>query len=477
MVKQGTVYLVGAGPGDKELLTVKGQRLLREADVVIFDRLVNPYLLTELKGDAKIIYCGKQPCKHLFRQEDIQTEMLIHAKKGKVVVRLKGGDPAVFGRVGEEAAVLKANGVDYEIVPGVTSGTAASMYAGVPVTHRDYSGSFAVVTAHRKTQDGKPDVQWKSLAESVDSILFYMGVKQIDTIASELIKYGKKKETPVLVIQWGTYSRQRSVKGTLSTITEKVATHKITNPAMILVGEVIRVREKVAWFESKPLSGMGMLIPSVSENTEKETTLLKRHGADVYTHNLREEKKGQASDSEIELALAAGKDQALVFTNPKSINSFLQTMGERGLDIRGLHGVLTASNECVQEAFERLGFQVPLFQERTWLAPLYIGNAKAGPQPFAAKTLVAMTRLIEEGHINAVLCRSRQDVTDVEDFLKETHLYTLCSDLHVFTTSLDVQSHARLLPVKKITTVCFEGDEAKLLAGFAGRQLEVTQER
>ncbi|MBB6450104.1 uroporphyrinogen III methyltransferase/synthase [Geomicrobium halophilum] len=446
MVEQGTVYLVGAGPGDKELLTVKGLRVLQVADVVIYDRLVNPYLLTELKEDVKLIYCGKEPCKHILRQEDIQTEMLIHAKKGKTVVRLKGGDPAVFGRVGEEAAMLKANGVHFEIVPGVTSGIAASMYAGVPITHRDYSGSFAVVTGHRRKDDGKPDVNWKSLAESVDSILFYMGVKQIRTITSELVRYGKDKNTPVLVIQWGTYSRQRSIEGTLSTISKKMDNQKMANPAMILVGDVIKIRDQVNWFENHPLSGMGILI-----RTDDENDWLKRNGADVY---IQKNKAMTVTDREIDLALGAGGDQALIFQETKDIWLFLQKMGERGHDIRKLAGALVAGNKDVQREFLLLGIQVPLFSEGIWLTPLFIAGAQ-DKQPTAEK--VAMTRLIEEGHVNAAICRNKRDV----DSICET-------SLHLFTANKDVESYARSLGFESVKVVDFNKSETEIVEQMSG---------
>ncbi|MGN7310773.1 uroporphyrinogen-III C-methyltransferase [Alkalicoccobacillus gibsonii] len=280
---QDKVYFVGAGPGDLDLITVKGLRLLQKADVVIFDRLVNPFLLMETSPEAKLVYCGKQPCKHTLRQEDIQKELLIHAKKGLTVVRLKGGDPSVFGRVGEEAELCAQHQIKYEIIPGITSGSAASMYAGVPVTYRKLSGSFATVTGHTCTKDGKPAVNWSSLAKAVDTIVFYMGMKHLPTISNELIHHGKSKDTPILLVQWGTYSKQRTVEGTLATIAAKAELAQIQNPAIILVGEVVKLRAKLNWFEQRPLSGRGMLIPTATDFCE-EVSQLKEQGADVYTY-------------------------------------------------------------------------------------------------------------------------------------------------------------------------------------------------
>ncbi|WYP26263.1 uroporphyrinogen-III C-methyltransferase [Alkalihalobacillus sp. FSL W8-0930] len=286
---QGKVYFVGAGPGDLELITVKGLRLLQKADVVIFDRLVNPFLLTETSPEAKLVYCGKQPCKHTLRQEDIQKELLIHAKKGLTVVRLKGGDPAVFGRVGEEAELCAQHQIKYEIIPGITSGSAASMYAGVPVTYRKLSGSYATVTGHTCTKDGQPAVNWSSLASAVDTIIFYMGMKHLPTISKELIHHGMSKDTPILLVQWGTYSKQRTVCGTLATILAKAELANIQNPAIILVGEVVKLRAKLNWFEQKPLSGRGMLIPTATDYSQ-EGSQLKERGADVYAYPFLKQK-------------------------------------------------------------------------------------------------------------------------------------------------------------------------------------------
>ncbi|WP_185970941.1 uroporphyrinogen-III C-methyltransferase [Alkalicoccobacillus porphyridii] len=277
-MKQGCVYFVGAGPGDLELITVKGLRLLQEADVIIFDRLVHPFLLKNTK--AKLIYCGKQPCKHTLRQEDIQKELLIHAKRGLKVVRLKGGDPSIFGRVGEEAELCARHQVEYEIIPGITSGSAAGIYSGVPLTYRGLSGSVATVTGHTCTKDGKPAVNWKELAGAVDTIVFYMGVKHLRTIATELTKNGMDKKMPVLIVQWGTYGKQRSLEGTLSTIVNQAELVGMENPAVIIVGNVVKLRSKISWFENKPLSGVGILYPTSKQDLIIEG--VKSQGADIY---------------------------------------------------------------------------------------------------------------------------------------------------------------------------------------------------
>lgn len=252
MSQKGKVYLVGAGPGDPKLITVKGMECLQKADVVVYDRLANPALLEYAPPHAERIYCGKLPDHHTMKQEAINQLLAEKALEGHTVVRLKGGDPSVFGRVGEEAEHLVDCGIEYEIVPGVTAGIAAPAYAGIPVTHRDYGSSFAVVTGHLREE--KPELaveKWRALAQGIDTVAFYMGIGNLPMIRAQLIAHGKDRHTPVAVIGWGTLPDQATVTGTLADIEQRLAENPhITNPAIILVGDVVRLREKIKWFES-----------------------------------------------------------------------------------------------------------------------------------------------------------------------------------------------------------------------------------
>lgn len=243
----GKVYLVGAGPGDPELITVKGLTCIQQADVILYDRLVNEQLLTFAKKDAELIFCGKLPGYHTMQQETINHFLVHHAKKGKTVVRLKGGDPFVFGRGGEEAEMLAKHGIEFEIVPGITAGIAAAAYAGIPVTHRQFSGSVAFITGHR--QDGSSEGRWESLAKGIDTIVIYMGMSNLPYIRDQLIQHGKPPSTPVAVIQWGTFSSQRTMTATLATIVEAVQQNKLENPSIIIIGEVVALRQRIHWFE------------------------------------------------------------------------------------------------------------------------------------------------------------------------------------------------------------------------------------
>lgn len=247
------VYIVGAGPGDVELLTVKALRVIREADVILYDRLINEDILNEARADAELVFCGKLPGKHAMIQEHIHAQLVEYALRGKVVVRLKGGDPFVFGRGAEEAEVIAAANIPFEIIPGITSGIAAAAYAGIPVTHRDYGSSFAIVTGHMK--EGKDDsIKWESLATGIDTVAIYMGVQNLPYIVKQLTTHGRAVDTPVALIHWGTYDKQRTVTGTLENIERIVEEERIANPSIILVGEVVKLREKIAWVQEAALA-------------------------------------------------------------------------------------------------------------------------------------------------------------------------------------------------------------------------------
>ncbi|PTX63240.1 uroporphyrinogen-III C-methyltransferase [Melghirimyces profundicolus] len=246
----GKVYLVGAGPGDPELITVKGVRCIREADIILYDRLIHPKLLDYARSEAELLYCGKLPGFHTMKQETMNRFLVKHALAGKTVTRLKGGDPFVYGRGGEEAEALVRHGVDFEVVPGITAGIAAPAYAGIPVTHRAHASTFAFVTGHRKKGE-EEELQWENLARGIDTLAIYMGVKNLPYIRERLLTHGKPPHTPVALIHWGTTHDQRTVTGTLEDLVDLARRHQVKNPTLILVGEVVAFREKLAWFEKR----------------------------------------------------------------------------------------------------------------------------------------------------------------------------------------------------------------------------------
>ena len=244
----GKVWLVGAGPGDPDLLTVKAMRVIQQADVILYDRLINQEILEYARPDAELIFVGKLPKHHFVQQDMINLLLVKHAKQDKQVVRLKGGDPFIFGRGGEEAAFVVQHKLEFEVVPGITSGIAAPAYAGIPVTHRDYSASFAIVTGHRKEGVEEED-KWQALAKGIDTLAIYMGVSNLSYIQKQLIRHGKHPETPVAFIHWGTTETQHTVTATLETMTETAREENVLNPSMIVIGEVVRLRDELQWFE------------------------------------------------------------------------------------------------------------------------------------------------------------------------------------------------------------------------------------
>ncbi len=244
----GKVYLVGAGPGDPELITVKGLRVLQKADVIIHDRLSPPELLAESRPDAEIIDAGKQPTRHRLSQDSI-NELIVHrALAGLTVVRLKGGDPFVFGRGGEEALVCHEAGIAFEVVPGVCSAFAVPAYAGVPLTHRLLARSFVVFTGHEDPNEPDSAIDYNALAK-IDTLVALMGVKQLDQIASHLIRAGKDADTPAICIEWGTTTRQRIIQGTLQTLPQLALDAHIQPPTTVVIGEVVNLRQEgLDWF-------------------------------------------------------------------------------------------------------------------------------------------------------------------------------------------------------------------------------------
>lgn len=243
----GKVYLIGAGPGDPDLITLKGIRAIEASDVILYDRLISEELLNYAKPGAELIFCGKLPNYHAMSQETINRFLVKYAKKGKVVSRLKGGDPFIFGRGGEEAEWVSKRGIPFEVVPGITAGAAAPAYAGIPLTHRSVSGSVTFITGH--IQSGENEGEWEHLAKGTGTIAIYMGVSKLPSICKKLITYGRSAETPVGVIYQGTTEEQLVLTGTLATISDQVKMAKMKNPSMIVVGDVVSYHESLQWFE------------------------------------------------------------------------------------------------------------------------------------------------------------------------------------------------------------------------------------
>jgi uroporphyrinogen III methyltransferase/synthase len=248
-MRKGNVYLVGAGPGDPELMTIKGMKCLQKADVVVYDYHLNAQLLDYARRDAELIYAGKQSGHHAMTQDEINSVLVAKARINKIVCRLKGGDPFVFGRGGEEAEALVYAGVPFEIVPGVSSAIAAAAYAGIPLTHRKYSSSFAVIPGSETSTKPGSRVNWSRLATGVETLVFLMAVENIECVTEALMQNGRSPDTPVAAVRRGTRVDQTTIVGTLGTISGLMRSQNIRPPAVVIVGEVVKLRNTLKWFE------------------------------------------------------------------------------------------------------------------------------------------------------------------------------------------------------------------------------------
>ena len=333
----GIVYLVGAGPGDVGLITVKGLNCLQEADVVVYDRLSSPQLLRYMKQGARRIYVGKLPDRHAMKQADINQLLADLAQEGNKVVRLKGGDPCVFGRVGEEVAVLKQHGVPYEIVPGVTSAVAVPAYAGIPVTHRDYASSFCVVTGHENPDKLDEFIEWEQMTQSAGTLLFLMGIGKLRVIAERLMSHGRAADTPVALVRWGTRAEQRTLVGTLATIADEAERAHFESPAVIVVGDVVKLREQLAWAEERPLFGKRVLVTRSRSQASELVKPIEQLGGETYEYPVIEMRAPVSLGKQQAIHQAfihAQQYQWLVLTSVNGVKYWFQHLQEQGQDIR-----------------------------------------------------------------------------------------------------------------------------------------------
>lgn len=357
-MSKGKVYLVGAGPGDPKLITLRGLETIKMADCIVYDRLASPRLLAYAKPDVELIYCGKLPDRHTLTQEEINQVLVEKGLEGKVVTRLKGGDPSIFGRVGEEAEELVKNDIPFEIVPGITSGIAAPAYAGIPVTHRDFNSSIAIVTGHERPEKTESSINWEKLATAVGTIIFYMGVGNLPFIREQLIKNGRSPQTPVALVRWGTTIDQETLVGTLEDIEEKRQAVGLTNPAIIVVGEVVSLRDKLQWFEKKPLFGKRILVTRARSQASDLSEQISELGGEAYEFPLVKmlpPKESQPLDDALQ---NLGKFDWVMFTSPNGVTFFFKRLRELKVDIRTMKAKIAAVGPKTKEVLEEKGLTV-----------------------------------------------------------------------------------------------------------------------
>lgn len=355
--EQKKVVLVGAGPGDPDLITVKGLQWIQKADTLVYDYLASEALLGHAKKGAECIYVGKKGGDHTLSQEKITRLIIDKAISGKLVVRLKGGDPFIFGRGGEEVEELARENIPFEIVPGVTSPISAAAYAGIPLTHRDYTSTVAFVTGHEDPKKTESGINWKTLAEGIGTIVFLMGMKNIGFISNSLLENGKHPDTPVAVIRWGTTTRQKTLVGTLKDIAGKVEAEKLKPPAIIVVGEVVRLRETLNWYENRPLWGKRIVVTRAREQASGLSRKLTRLGAEcLECPVIRIVEPDDLSPLDQAIDIIETYDW-IIFTSVNGVEHFFKRLFAKGRDVRSLRRIRTASiGPATAAKLEEYGF-------------------------------------------------------------------------------------------------------------------------
>ena len=334
--KKSFVFLIGAGPGDPGLITVRGRECLERSDVVLYDYLANHRLLEYAPSGAELIYAGKVGGAHNREQGQINDLIVAKAREGKVVARLKGGDPFVFGRGGEECEALVTAGIPFEIVPGVTAAIGAAAYAGIPLTHRDVTTSVAFVTGHEHPDKETTEIDWEKLSLGSGTVVFYMGVRNLPQITANLMAHGRDPRTPVALVRWGTRPEQEVLAGTLADIADKARKVSFKPPAITIVGEVVRLRETLRWFDNRPLSGRGILVTRAADQAGEFSTLLREQGAIVYEcPTIAIAPPDDTTGLDRAIAALASFDW-IILTSVNAVTHFFRRLAAAGLDSRAL---------------------------------------------------------------------------------------------------------------------------------------------
>ncbi|MBT6601866.1 MAG: uroporphyrinogen-III C-methyltransferase [Nitrospina sp.] len=362
-LEEGHVILVGAGPGDIGLLTLRGKDWLVRADVVIYDHLVNTNILC-FASSAELIYVGKKAGHATITQNKINKLLIDSARKRKVVVRLKGGDPIIFGRGGEEIQALKKADIRFTIVPGIPSPIGVSAYAGIPLTHRDHASTISIITGSNESGEEHLKIDWEHISTRTGTLVFLMGARKLPRIVEQLIKYKKNPDTPVAVVQWGTTSRQKSWIGTLKTIVDIAAKEKIQPPTLTIIGEVVNLKSISDWYETLPLFGKTCVVTRAEEQSESFIHMLEERGAEPFLYSSIKTIP-PADWSSLDKSLEALSDyDGLIFTSVNGVHYFSQRLKEKNKDIRELKGVrIYAIGPKTEQAVRGLNIKVDIVPE------------------------------------------------------------------------------------------------------------------
>lgn len=446
-----TVFLVGAGPGDCKLITIKALELIKSAECIIYDYLVNPALLKFADRRCKLIYVGKKSGAHAMSQSKINQLLVRQAKRYNIVVRLKGGDPFIFGRGAEEAVYLKKKGINFEIVPGVSSATGVPAYAGIPLTHRGINSTVGFITGHHAPTKRESDIDWRALAGAMGTMVFLMGVGNLSVITERLVSFGKSKDTPVAIIRWGTTPGQKTVIGNLGDIVEKARENQVTPPAIIVVGEVVRLSRELSWFERKPLFGRRILVTRARHQAGILSEKLIDMGAEVVEVPVIKV-VSLKPDKYIKDALLYNRYDWIFFTSQNGVKEFSDFLSRQGRDIR----ILGNTKVCA------IGSETEKNLRAIGIKPDYV------PSEFCAEAIVEYFKGIGIRGSRVLILRSRQGRNTLPEGLKKLRavvktidMYDICPekkngpilkrylkegiDVVTFTSSSTVKNFIKLL--------------------------------
>jgi uroporphyrinogen III methyltransferase/synthase len=425
----GKVYLVGSGPGDPKLISIKGMECIKEADVIVYDRLASPRLLDMAKSGAELIYVGKKAAQHMLEQDQINQLLVDKAKEGKIIARLKGGDPFIFGRGGEEAIILVENNIPFEIISGISSAYSVPAYAGIPVTHRGITSTVAFITGHEDPTKDETDIDWEKISTGVGTLVFLMGVHNLPKIVQQLLKYGRAENTPIALIRWGTLPKQEILVGTLKDIIEKIDKANFKPPAVIIVGDVINLRNKLKWFENKPLFGKHILVTRSRSQASELADLLEKNGAEPIefpTIKIVPPENFDQLDSAIE---NLGKYNWLIFTSANGVDFFFERLKFLGKDLRELKGIrIAAIGPATAKKLENLNLLID-----------YV------PKEYKAEAVIEGFKKFGVSGLNILIPRAEVAREILPDQLRE-----MGANVDVVTAYKTVMDHSKVDKVKKM---------------------------
>ena len=488
--KTGKVILIGAGPGDPDLITVKGMRMLAMADIVIYDYLANQQLLSYCSPQTERIYVGKKGGEHTLPQSEINQLLIEKARENKLVVRLKGGDPFIFGRGGEEVLALAEAGILFEVVPGITAGTAALAYAGIPATHRGDATSVSFITGHEDPTKNESGLNWQALANLEGTLVFYMGVKNLPLIAQNLMFNGKSPDTPAALIRWGTLPVQQTLTGMLGDIAHKAQDEKFKPPALIVVGEVVRYRDQMNWFERKPLFGKRIVTTRARAQSSDLVYQLSELGADVIefpTIRIEPPPTWQPLDDAIHRLQTY---DWIVFTSVNGVESFWERLTSSGSDVRILNGIkIAAIGPATSQRLLQFGviadLQPEKFVAESLVASLKANSSLAGkkfllPRAEEARSLLKDELLKSNAEVDEIVAyRTVIETAHQDEMLEKIRSQQL--DLITFTSSSTVKNFVSIIgrdlvqQMKKVIVACIGPITAQTAESF-GLEVKIMPE-